>query len=470
MKYGPANIISDPQYFIQGLAGALPECYCREGVMLRLVRAAEMLPDGYKFVVFDGWRALKLQKSFYDEQRRRLAAADPSLNEETLDRMTVEFVSLPSRSDLHPAPHSTGGALDLSVADENGLLLPMGTKFDSDTAEASTSYYEERLAAGDALSESDIAAMFSSSSIGDYEKEYSSDIKAISYEENVGDGEARMDAGKETQKKVTVNGVSNGYFTMNHVKLLKGRSINKNDDEHSSDVAVIPESAAKSLTSTDDNIIGQEIRVVFDDKILTYTIVGIYDDSTKSGSMFGGYNSNPTLYIPATAAMDVNSSSGIQFFSVMGDFLWFISGKTIHPRFRIPERADAALKYVKYGILVFCAVFLWTGIISIQSTVSPWYAFGMQPFTLKKFFSVYSGLFGPKGILTTEGLLITARSRSYSTVSLPCICAPCSRHCPLSNVFTYFMKPSFDFAAAVLPFIRFADIRVSAGLRSVSQL
>ena len=159
MKYGPANIISDPQYFIQGLAGALPECYCREGVMLRLVRAAEMLPDGYKFVVFDGWRALKLQKSFYDEQRRRLAAADPSLNEETLDRMTVEFVSLPSRSDLHPAPHSTGGALDLSVADENGLLLPMGTKFDSDTAEASTSYYEERLAAGDALSESDIAAM-----------------------------------------------------------------------------------------------------------------------------------------------------------------------------------------------------------------------------------------------------------------------------------------------------------------------
>lgn len=159
MKYGPANIISDPQYFIQGLAGALPECYCREGVMLRLVRAAEMLPDGYKFVVFDGWRALKLQKSFYDEQRRRLAAADPSLNEETLDRMTVEFVSLPSRSDLHPAPHSTGGALDLSVADENGLLLPMGTKFDSDTAEAYTSYYEERLAAGDALSESDIAAM-----------------------------------------------------------------------------------------------------------------------------------------------------------------------------------------------------------------------------------------------------------------------------------------------------------------------
>jgi len=159
--------------------------------------------------------------------------------------------------------------------------------------------------------------MFSSSSIDDYEKEYSSDIKAISYEENVGDGEARMDAGKETQKKVTVNGVSNGYFTMNHVKLLKGRSINKNDDEHSSDVAVIPESAAKSLTSTDDNIIGQEIRVVFDDKILTYTIVGIYDDSTKSGSMFGGYNSNPTLYIPATAAMDVNSSSGIQFFSVM---------------------------------------------------------------------------------------------------------------------------------------------------------
>ena len=113
----------------------------------------------------------------------------------------------------------------------------------------------------------------------------------------------------------------------------------------------------------------------------TFTALGTIVKTLLSGSITWAALELPfwtiMITVPVTILFGRFFCGFFCSFGAMGDFLWFISGKTIHPRFRIPERADAALKYVKYGILVFCAIFLWTGIISIQSTVSPWYAFGM---------------------------------------------------------------------------------------------
>lgn len=64
-------------------------------------------------------------------------------------------------------------------------------------------------------------------------------------------------------------------------------------------------------------------------------------------------------------------------FGAMGDFLWFLSKKTIKPQFRLGEKQDAALKLVKYGILIFLVSVRTFNLITFDSTVSPWTIFGM---------------------------------------------------------------------------------------------
>lgn len=65
-------------------------------------------------------------------------------------------------------------------------------------------------------------------------------------------------------------------------------------------------------------------------------------------------------------------------FGSMGDFIWFISRKTLKPKYRVPEKVDATLKYGKYVVLVFLVIFAWTLQLSfLDSQVSPWNVFGL---------------------------------------------------------------------------------------------
>jgi len=159
--------------------------------------------------------------------------------------------------------------------------------------------------------------LLSISQIREYKGEFSSDIEAVSIESDIGSGKARMSAGIDAQSTVDVDGISEGYSTINKTKIMKGRGITAADVDKSSAVAVIPSKMAKKLVPADQNALGQEVRIVFDDKILTYTVVGVYDNSQKSGTSFGGYSDTQKLYIPITTAMDVNGESGVQFISVM---------------------------------------------------------------------------------------------------------------------------------------------------------
>ncbi len=64
-------------------------------------------------------------------------------------------------------------------------------------------------------------------------------------------------------------------------------------------------------------------------------------------------------------------------FGSFGDFIFGIAKKGLHVRFRIDEKADRALKSVKYGLLALAVVFLWTYNVPGLSSASPWDVFGM---------------------------------------------------------------------------------------------
>ena len=97
--------------------------YLRSEVVNRLHVVKEKLnalKAGYQLKIFDAYRPIAVQKYMieYDTARYSKEIAD-------------KFWS-PISDDvaLSPPPHSTGGALDLTIVNEQGLELDMGTKID----------------------------------------------------------------------------------------------------------------------------------------------------------------------------------------------------------------------------------------------------------------------------------------------------------------------------------------------------
>lgn len=139
----PEKILVRSEYFVQGLRGAMPECFLRRGVFLKLAEASEKLPSGYRFVVFDGWRSPFLQKNLFHILKEEIAGAYPDIPEEDLKSRVCQYVALPSVGQDSPSPHITGGSVDLSIVNEKGLLLNMGSGFDDTSILSQTAYFEK---------------------------------------------------------------------------------------------------------------------------------------------------------------------------------------------------------------------------------------------------------------------------------------------------------------------------------------
>ena len=132
----------DPRYAAMGLPGALGSCWVRAGVGERLARAAAELPEGVDLLIWDGWRPFSVQKALYDQYLNELVAVHPDWPHDAIEDAAARYVSPPSRSERAPAPHLTGGAVDLTLCDPAGTPLAMGTGFDAFVPEAAAAALE----------------------------------------------------------------------------------------------------------------------------------------------------------------------------------------------------------------------------------------------------------------------------------------------------------------------------------------
>lgn len=130
-----------PEYFLQGIQGAKPDMFLREEAAERLKHAADLLPGGFTFVLYDAHRPLEVQQSLFDSFLRQLAQERADLDAESLIKETQKYVSLPSDNPIRPSPHFTGGSIDLSIVDENQRLLEMGSGFDYFGPESKSDFY-----------------------------------------------------------------------------------------------------------------------------------------------------------------------------------------------------------------------------------------------------------------------------------------------------------------------------------------
>ena len=99
------NFTNEPVY-------SKPHCYLHEeaeGLLREAITLAEI--QGYRFRIFDAFRPSEAQWKLWNH------TPDP------------EFLADPRRG----SPHSRGAAIDLTLVDENGTDLDMGTGFDAFT-------------------------------------------------------------------------------------------------------------------------------------------------------------------------------------------------------------------------------------------------------------------------------------------------------------------------------------------------
>ncbi|WP_275286586.1 M15 family metallopeptidase [Halomonas elongata] len=149
MSLAPPPIKVFPAYARMGIPGAIDECYVREGVYRRLLAVARALPERLSLLVLDGWRPWRVQQYLFETLQATIQANHPGLDDQELLVRTREFVAQPSTEPTAPSPHLTGGAVDVTLCDADGLPLDMGTLFDEAVPTSHADALEVELEEGD---------------------------------------------------------------------------------------------------------------------------------------------------------------------------------------------------------------------------------------------------------------------------------------------------------------------------------
>lgn len=99
--------------------------YLRKSALALLYKAADSLPIGYKLLVVTAYRPLWMQRELYRRRMNQLAVRHPFkmiFQNQEWKSMVNRYTSPPGGSS-----HQYGGAVDVTVIDDQGKRLDMGT-------------------------------------------------------------------------------------------------------------------------------------------------------------------------------------------------------------------------------------------------------------------------------------------------------------------------------------------------------
>ncbi|MCX4961304.1 M15 family metallopeptidase [Streptomyces virginiae] len=108
----------------------------RSGVADRILHAQELLPDGLRLLIVEGFRPPALQNRYYEEYAAELRTAHPDWTGAELRAQAARYVAPPEI-----APHSAGAAVDLTLVDAEGIELDMGTPVNATPEESAGACY-----------------------------------------------------------------------------------------------------------------------------------------------------------------------------------------------------------------------------------------------------------------------------------------------------------------------------------------
>lgn len=133
--------LTEPSYFNQGFSQQAT-MWLRKSVANKLLDIQASFNGKYRFKIWDGYRPREVQDAIYNSFWKKLAHEHPDWTDEQLHHAVEKFVTKATTQKRIP-PHATGGAVDLTLVDEGGNELDMGTVFDYFGDAARPLYYEE---------------------------------------------------------------------------------------------------------------------------------------------------------------------------------------------------------------------------------------------------------------------------------------------------------------------------------------
>lgn len=148
--------------------------------------------------------------------------------------------------------------------------------------------------------------------IEELKNRFSSEIESIAIDAATGSG--KIEDGKK-YANITLNSVNDGIVYTDNIKMLLGRFVTEQDMLSSRNIAIISDKSAKKIFGNVQDSLGQEIDVNINNKIATFSVVGIYKYENKNIGMFQGKQTseedlNTELYVPVnTGKMILNDNA-----------------------------------------------------------------------------------------------------------------------------------------------------------------
>lgn len=140
----------NPPYYLS-VPHSISQLYARDTVAKKLQHINDRLREhDLELYIFDAWRPIEVQNYFHDVWfYNYVKTQHPQWSEEQIWREVELYWAKGAESSeaidpLSPAPHSTGGAVDLTIRKKNTKEhLFMGTMFDDMVITSFTDHYEQ---------------------------------------------------------------------------------------------------------------------------------------------------------------------------------------------------------------------------------------------------------------------------------------------------------------------------------------
>ena len=124
----------------------------RAEVVKRLIKVNNYLKlknNSFSLLIYDSWRPIEVQEFMFNRafilecKKLDIDASVKDMERYPLIKKKVEkFWAYPSFDERCPPPHSTGGALDITLADKYGNILDMGTNIDQMDERSQPGFYK----------------------------------------------------------------------------------------------------------------------------------------------------------------------------------------------------------------------------------------------------------------------------------------------------------------------------------------
>jgi zinc D-Ala-D-Ala dipeptidase len=100
----------------------------RKSVYEKLKQAQSLLPPHLHFCLYEGYRSLSLQKFLFEKRYEKVKSQHPDWSSDQIFIESTKLVSPVVNQDgsINIPPHSTGGAIDIYLVDDQGKYVDMG--------------------------------------------------------------------------------------------------------------------------------------------------------------------------------------------------------------------------------------------------------------------------------------------------------------------------------------------------------